>query len=117
MAQILIVDDEPEIRDVYRRFLADEGYSVFEAADAVEAHETLVANHIDLVLLDIRMPDIDGVTMNEVIQFAHSRSKVIIASVYPVNRQMELIQEAADFFDKAQGPAVLLDMIRRVLAA
>lgn len=116
MTHILIVDDEPEIRDVYRRLLTDEGYSVSEAADAVEAHEILVKNHIDLVLLDIKMPDIDGVTMHDIIQFVHSQSKVIIASVYPVDHQMELIQEAADFFDKSQGATVLLDKITHALA-
>ena len=63
--KILIVDDEPEIRDLLRLYLEKDGYDVVEAADGAQAlsalqEESLKNEGIDLVVLDIMMPGIDG---------------------------------------------------------
>lgn len=57
---ILIADDEQEIRDVLRLYLEKDGYAVTEAQDGIRAAELLQKNTFDLVLLDIMMPGIDG---------------------------------------------------------
>jgi len=57
----LVVDDEPEVRRLLRDFLSDRGYEVLLAADGLEALESLGAHRPDLVLLDIAMPEMDGV--------------------------------------------------------
>ncbi len=62
-AHILVVDDEPEIRNLVREILEDEGYEVSVAADAREAREARRRRAPDLVLLDIWMPDVDGITL------------------------------------------------------
>ena len=63
MAQILVVDDEIGIRELLSEILADEGHGVLLADSAGAARRLREANHPDLVLLDIWMPDTDGITL------------------------------------------------------
>ena len=60
MDRILIADDEKEIRSLLRLYLENDGYEVVEAADGAEALEKMAGGDIDLCLLDIMMPKIDG---------------------------------------------------------
>jgi two-component system, OmpR family, response regulator len=60
MSKILVVDDDPNIRELARVFLKGEGYDIFEASDGVEALLKLETTRIDLVVLDIMMPIMDG---------------------------------------------------------
>ena len=63
MASILVVDDEVGIRELLSEILGDEGHSVLTAENAARARELRAGESIDLVLLDIWMPDTDGVTL------------------------------------------------------
>ena len=63
MAEILVVDDEIGIRELLSEILGDEGHVVLSAESASQAREIREANNVDLVLLDIWMPDTDGVTL------------------------------------------------------
>ncbi len=63
MANILVVDDELGIRDLLSEILNDEGHSVELAANATEARAARNSGNFDLVLLDIWMPDTDGVSL------------------------------------------------------
>lgn len=63
MANILVVDDELGIRDLLSEILNDEGHSVDLAENATQARAARAANSYDLVLLDIWMPDTDGVSL------------------------------------------------------
>ena len=58
--KILVADDEKDIRSVLRLYLEDAGYEVVEAADGLQALEALESQDIDLCLLDIMMPELDG---------------------------------------------------------
>ena len=58
--RILIADDEAEIRDVLRLYLEKEGYEVIEAADGLEAVRLIRQGGMDLAILDIMMPGLDG---------------------------------------------------------
>ena len=60
MSKILIVDDEPHIRELVRVFLRDEGFEVYEAADGLEALAKLETLKADMVILDVMMPNMDG---------------------------------------------------------
>ena len=59
--RILVVDDEPDIRNVLRLLLTSRGYSVEEAANGREALEQVQKNAYDLIILDIMMPEMNGV--------------------------------------------------------
>ena len=59
---ILIADDEPEIRMLLRLYLENENYQIIEAENGKQALELLKKEHVDLCLLDIMMPEMDGIT-------------------------------------------------------
>jgi two-component system, OmpR family, response regulator len=63
MTQILIVDDDPHIRELLRLLLQNEGFEIREAGDGVEALALLESAKADLVILDIMMPNMDGWTL------------------------------------------------------
>ncbi len=67
--KLLYVDDEPELRDLVENQLALEGFDVTTATDGVNALEILTRNRFDVVLLDLRMPRMDGL---EVLQQLHN---------------------------------------------
>lgn len=62
MARILIVDDEPKIREVIKEYAVYDGHTVDEAEDGVKAIEKVRKNDYDIIILDIMMPHIDGYT-------------------------------------------------------
>lgn len=62
-SQILVVDDEADIRDMVREILTEEGYEVRVASNAAEARAAHAQHDLDLVLLDIWMPDMDGISL------------------------------------------------------
>ena len=60
MPTVLVVEDEPAIREVVADLLQDEGYAVRQASDGLQAIDELEVDDIDLVLSDVRMPRLDG---------------------------------------------------------
>ncbi|RTE08697.1 response regulator transcription factor [Paenibacillus whitsoniae] len=60
MAPIMIVDDDPYIRELIRVFMMKEGFEVVEAEDGVQALEKLQTVQVDLIIMDIMMPNMDG---------------------------------------------------------
>lgn len=62
-SQILVVDDEADIRDMVQEILTEEGYEVRVASNAAEARAARAQHDLDLVLLDIWMPDMDGISL------------------------------------------------------
>ena len=63
MAKILVVDDEIGIRELLSDILSDEGYTVETAENAETARRLITTEPFDLILLDIWMPDTDGVSL------------------------------------------------------
>lgn len=116
MKKILIIDDESKIRNTYKELLTKEGFNVLEAKNATQGVFKLISTeNIDLVLLDIHMPEIDGIIMRDVITEYDPKFKVIVASVYPIDEQKQAIPRADDYFDKVQGVDVLIEKVRKVL--
>lgn len=115
MRKILVVDDEKRIRGIYKEFLTAEGFNVSEAENASQANEIIKHESIELMLLDIKMPEVEGDVLFEVVRCFHRQTKIIITSVYPLNEQRYLVQEADGYFDKSEGIRVLLDKIRKIL--
>ena len=109
---ILIVDDEDQIVRVFSWLLRKEGYAVFSAGTCVEAREIIKKDPVDLVLLDINMPEVDGATLYDIIQAFHPDVKVIVSSVYPLEVQRQRVKEAADYYDKSAGLSELLSKVK-----
>jgi two-component system cell cycle response regulator DivK len=78
---ILYVEDNPDNRSLIRRVLEAENYAVVEAINAQQALEKLDVNNIDLVLMDINMPDMDGYTLTAKIKAIDKFSKIPIVAV------------------------------------
>ena len=78
MAKILIVDDEPRIRDLIREHLQYAGFTCEEAGDGTAALSVLSQGGIDLVILDIMMPFMDGMTCLREMRNRHINTPVII---------------------------------------
>ncbi len=116
MRKILIIDDEQRIRQMYTRVLTEEGFIVRHAADARKAFNIIVREEIDLILLDIKMPEVDGKTMMEVIKEFDPSLKVIVTSVYSIDKQRQMIPQAKDYYDKSQGLLYLLKKIDETFA-
>lgn len=115
MKKIMVVDDEAKIRRLYSNLLKSEGYKVVEASSAVDANEALKKENIDLVLLDIKMPEVDGSIIYETMQLFHKKTKVIVTSVYSLHEQKELINGAANYHDKSEGNEILVTKIKEAL--
>ena len=115
MRKLLIIDDEDKIRDIYCRLFVQAGIVVRKAKNATEATNILIREEIDLVLLDIKMSIVDGCTMFDVIKEYDPHSKVIVSSVYPIEKQRELIPHALDYYDKSDGPVKLLEKVVNTL--
>lgn len=115
MRKILIIDDEDRIRDIYCRLFVQAGIVVRRAKNAVEATNLMIREDMDLILLDLKMSVIDGRTMFDVIQEYNPAQKVIVSSVYPVEKQREIIPSAVDYYDKSEGPVKLLEKVVNTL--
>ena len=117
-ARILVVDDESEIRGLLKEILADEGYEVDVAADAAEARARRSQHDPDLVLLDIWMPDTDGITLlREWAQANGSSCPVVMMSGHgTVETAVEATRLGAfDFVEKPLSLAKLLRTVERAL--
>lgn len=112
MKKILIVDDELRITRLYRDLLSDEGYKVNAANSASEAYGFIKNNPVDLVLLDINMPNAGGGELYEVLRLFKYSVKVIVTSVYTPYEQKKVIEGAADYYDKSEGLDLLLCKIK-----
>ncbi|OGR63707.1 MAG: hypothetical protein A2X30_13010 [Elusimicrobia bacterium GWB2_63_16] len=60
MSKVLIVDDEPAIRQLFQYVFEDEGYEVSTAGNGLEALQALAVGAVDLIILDVSMPEMDG---------------------------------------------------------
>ena len=80
MIRILVVDDEEEICNFLKEFLTGKKYEVFVATDAAQALELVREEHPQLVFLDIRMPQKDGVTLLQEIKAIDQTISVVMVS-------------------------------------
>ncbi len=79
---ILVVDDETQISDLLRDFLTREGYQVLTAANGVEAISLGKENRLDLALLDLKMPGMDGIELFQKLREVKKDIGVIILTGY-----------------------------------
>jgi two-component system response regulator PilR (NtrC family) len=117
MPTLLIVDDEAAYREVLRAIFEDDGYKVSTAADGRSALEFLAANPCDVVLSDVRMPDIDGIELLRLARENYSDIGVVIMTAFGT---MDIAREAFklgadDFIQKPFNNDELRVIIKRTL--
>lgn len=118
---ILIVEDEQSLNEAYQIILRSAGYVVHAAYDGKEALQVTKDYEPELILLDLRMPHMDGITFlrNYHLQAAHPGVKVIILSNYDMQHEIdEAYQQGADrYILKAwASPNDLLKVVRDTFA-
>lgn len=115
MKKILLIEDEKAIREMYARLLRSVGWRVVDVSDAGEATNVLIRKELDLVLLDINIPQIDGRKIFDVIKEYDPDLKIMICSVYSIDKQKQMIPGAVDYYDKSQGSFVFLTKVHHAL--
>ncbi|MFQ5706387.1 MAG: response regulator [bacterium] len=112
--KIMVVDDEPNIRDLLYKFFSREGYQCFVAKDAEEATAILKSKKPDIVFLDIKLPGIGGVDILKMTkQYDQDVSVVMISGHADENTAKETLQLGA--FEYICKP-IDLERIREILA-
>ncbi len=117
---VLVVDDEPDIRELVKEILEDEGYAVHVAADVQSARESIAEHLPDLVLLDIWMPDEDGVSLLKSWRESGELKfpVVMISGHATVETAVEATRlGAVDFIEKPLSLARLLLTVEKALAS
>ena len=117
MSKVLIVEDEKKIRDLYKKVLKAEGMDVLEAENGEQATVILLRDkRIDLFLLDIQVPIVNGAAFFDAVKVFNPHAKVMVSSVYPLEKQKSMIKGADDYYDKSEGMDVLVGRIKKILA-
>lgn len=89
MIKLLVVDDESEICEFLRSFFEERDYNVVVAHSGKQALEELKKSNPQIVLLDIKMPDMDGVQALKEIKLQHPRVKVIMVTAIETRDKIE----------------------------
>lgn len=114
---ILILDDDENFRRTLAFILKRAGYLVTTAEHPKDAVETLMSGAFDLAVLDIKMPDMDGLSLLAEIRKTHPRLPVLILTGFAgVDSAVEALRlNARDYFIKPIEPAVFLERIQKIL--
>jgi ATP-dependent Lon protease len=115
MPKLLIVDDESDVREFARNFFRKRGIEVFIAAGGREALTIIAAEHPDLVLLDVRMEEMNGVRVLQELRKANDHTRVIIVSGTEEAKTIEETQ-TLDILGFIHKPLVLEELEKIVLA-
>ena len=109
---ILIVDDDKEIVDAIEFYLKPEGFNILKAYDGLEAIESLIDNNIDLVIMDVMMPNMDGLKATLKIREKNNIPIILLsAKNQDIDKILGLNMGADDYVTKPFNP---LELIARV---
>jgi two-component system phosphate regulon response regulator OmpR len=116
-ATILIVDDEPDVREVLQEYFATHGFEVLAAADARAARALIRARRADVALIDIHMPGEDGLSLARHLREHYEGLGIVMltSASTVVDRIVGLEVGADDYVSKPFDPRELLARIRSVL--
>jgi DNA-binding response OmpR family regulator len=115
MSTILIVDDEKYILKLYEQEFRHDGYSVVTANSGLEALQKLESQPVDLVIMDIRMPELDGVETLKRIMESSSKPPIILNSAYTSYKDNFLTWAAAAYVVKSSDVTELKLKAKEIL--
>lgn len=115
MVNILVVEDDKHTRKLLETILRREGYSVFKAEDGVKALEVLEDHHIDLIILDIMMPNMDGYEFAKELRDSGCIIPILMATAkhLPEDKKKGFIVGTDDYMTK---PIDIEEMLLRIKA-
>src|SRR5574341_83457 len=114
--RVLVVDDETSIRRYLRAALSAQGFSIYEAANGQEAINAVVSYHPDVIILDLGLPDFDGIEVTRRLR-EWSQTPIIILSVREaeIDKIAALDAGADDYLTKPFGTGELMARMRVAL--
>ena|SRR3990170_742738 len=114
---ILVVDDEFSVRDSLTKWFRSDGYKAESAADATEALKKLQAGHWDIVFLDIKMPGIDGMELQQRIKNVNPEIVIVMLTGYAsIDTAVKSLKEGAyDYLTKPVDPDYLSHLIEKII--
>ncbi|GBE02486.1 sporulation initiation phosphotransferase F [bacterium BMS3Bbin06] len=112
--KILVVDDDPSIRMLYKEELEDEGYDVVVASSGKQAIELFQRENPDLVTLDILMPDMDGIQVLRKMKEIKPRLPIVMSTAYDYRDDFAVWASEA-YVVKSSDTTELKDTIRKLL--
>ena len=117
MFHILVVDDDKNIRMLYRAVLEEANYTVFTAEDGEAALRLLDQHHIDLVVLDIMMPKMDGYEFTRTLRAGNSSLPVLMVSAkqLPADKKKGFLVGTDDYMTKPVDEEEMLLRIKALL--
>lgn len=115
MATVLVVDDEPHLLMLYRQELSYLGYEVVEASSGAEALAVLQERPVDIVVLDIAMPGMDGIETLRRILALNNQTPVILNTAYSSYQDDFMTWAAVKYVVKSSDVRELADKIAEVL--
>ena len=116
MKKILVVEDEPDIRQLLASYLRSDGYKVTEAEDGVSAIEQFSKDKFDLVILDILIPKIDGYGVCEVVKKQSDVPVIFLSALGDENSMVKGYDSLADdYVTKPFSMPVFLKKVKAVL--
>ena len=115
--RILVTDDDPEIRKLLARYIESQGYTVSLAASCHELHERLATHQVDLIVLDVMLPDGSGLDLCRDLRAQRSSVPIILLTALKedVDRIIGLEIGADDYLGKPFNPRELIARIKAVL--
>ena len=114
--RILLVEDDKEIREGVEIFLKSQGYAVFQAADGVEGLRVLEEREIDLAIVDVMMPRMDGITMTAKLREKYDFPVIFLsAKSEEVDKILGLNMGADDYITKPFTPMELMARVNSQL--
>jgi DNA-binding response OmpR family regulator len=117
MFHILIVDDDKNTRRLYQAVLENDGYEVFTAENGAAALSVMDREHIDLVVLDIMMPEMDGYEFTKILREANQTLPVLMVSAkqLPEDKKKGFLVGTDDYMTKPVDEEEMLLRIRALL--
>ena len=115
--RVLVVDDEPEVTFSLQAFLLSRGYEMLTALDGLQAMRLLRQQPVDLVLLDMKMPGVNGLEVLKFIRAECPSTRVVVVTAYDLQFQELVEQVGVDgFLMKPFGIQALTTTVEEVLA-
>jgi two-component system OmpR family response regulator len=114
MSKILIVDDDPHIRELVRVFLRNDGFEVIEASDGVDALSKLDSVKVDLAVIDVMMPNMDGWELCQELRAAFDLPILMLTAKGETSQKLKGFQLGTD--DYLIKPFEPLELVARVNA-
>ena len=104
--RVLVVDDEEIVRESYKLALTEAGYEVRTVPNGREAISACRAEHFDVMLADIRMPDMDGLEVSQVVVHEFPEVRVIVITGYPSSESAARAKRlgVSDYLQKPVAP-------------